>query len=350
MNDFEKITDFSNLYKAYKKAKSGKHYRKSSGRFQVRCLDGINRIKQSLEEHTYKPAQYYEKYVYEPKKRLIKIAPFQDCIVQHSLCDNVLIPHTEKIFIDNNCAGRINKGTSYGLNLLKHHIQEFYDEFGMDGYILKADITKFYYNIDHQILKDLLRLYYDNENVLWLCDVIIDSTDNPGLPLGNQSSQVFASLYLNQLDHLITQEANIKYARYADDFYIIHQSKSYLIEKLSMIEEHLNSIHLTLNGKTQIMPFKQGIKFLGFHTYIENGTVNCKISNDKKRNAYRKYVKMAKNVVAGKTEFEKFNECYTAFKAHAAFGDCEDMLNNLDIRINEIIKNEEQQHETTITN
>lgn len=86
------------------------------------------------------------------------------------------------------------------------------------------------------------------------------------------------------------------------------------------------------------MPFKQGIKFLGFHTYIENGVVNCKISNDKKRNAYRKYVKMAKRVVEGKTDLAKFNQCYTAFKAHAAFGDCEEMLNNLDEKINEILK------------
>lgn len=247
MNDFNKITDFSNLYKAYKKAKSGKHYRRSSGKFQVRCLDGINRLKESLENHTYKPSAYYEKYVYEPKKRLIKIAPFKDCVVQHSLCDNVLIPRAEELYIENNCAGRTNKGTSYGLNKLKEHMQDFYNEYGMDGYILKADITKFYYNIDHDILKHIIRLYFDNEDIIWICDVIIDSTDNPGLPLGNQSSQVFASLYLNELDHMIAEDENNKhYVRYADDFYIIHHDKEYLIELLSKIENHLHERKLTI--------------------------------------------------------------------------------------------------------
>ncbi len=339
MTDFEKVIDFSNLYKAYKKAKCGKHYRTSSAKFQIRCLDGINRLKSLLESKEYKVSPYHEKYVFEPKKRLIMISSFQDNVVQHSLCDNVLIPRLEQEFIETNFAGRIGKGTLYGLNTLKEHMLSFYQEHGMNGYILKADVTKFYYTIDHKFMKSLLRKYFDDEDILWLCDVIIDSTADPGLPLGNQTSQIFALLYLNELDHLITEKFNIVYyGRYADDFYIIHKDKKYLINCLQQINEHIWGLKLTLNGKTQIMPFKQGIKFLGFHTYIHNGKIVCRLSNDKKRNAYRKYTKMAKRVAAGKTKPEKLKESFQAWKAHASHGDCKEIIENLENKINEILK------------
>lgn len=339
MTDFEKVTDFNNLYKAYKKAKCGKHYRTSSAKFQICCLDGINRLKSLLENKEYNVSTYYQKYIYEPKKRLIMISAFQDNVVQHCLCDNVLLPRLEQEFIETNFAGRINKGTSYGLDTLKEHMKSFYKDNGMNGYILKADVSKFYYSINHDKLKTILRKYFDDEDILWLCDVIIDSTENPGLPLGNQSSQVFASLYLNGLDHLITNKFYIQYyGRYADDFYIIHSDKSYLTDCLEQISEHMNTLGLTLNGKTQIMPFKQGIKFLGFHTYINNGEIVCRLSNDKKRNAYRKYAKMANRVVAGKTKPEKLKESFQAWKSHASYGDCDAIINNLENKIKKITK------------
>lgn len=338
MTDFEKVCDFENLYKAYKKAKAGKGHRNSSARFEVRALDGIHRLKQQLENKEYQIAKYNSFYVYEPKQRLIEAASFKDKVVQHSLCDNVLLRKLQNVFIRNNFAGQKGKGTLFGLNMLKEQMQAFYDEYGNSSFILKADVTKFFYTIDHDILKSILRNYFDDEDFLWLCDAIIDSTDGCGLPLGNQSSQVFALLYLHELDRFVVSKLGIKYyGRYMDDFYLIHQDKKYLKNCLVQIEKIISDLKLSLNGKTQIMPFKQGIKFLGFHTYISNGKVLCRIRNENKRNAYRKYKKMAHLVVQGKIELTKFNECYQSWKAHAAFGDCEGIISNLDKQINEIL-------------
>lgn len=338
MTDFEKVCDFGNLYKAYKRAKSGKGYKNSSAQFVVRALDGINQLKQQLENKQYRVSEYNQFYVYEPKKRLIEAAAFKDKVVQHSLCDNVLLPELQEVFIRNNFAGQKGKGTLFGLNTLKEDMQKFYNEYGNGGYILKADVTKFFYTIDHNIIKSIIRKHFDDKDLLWLCDVIIDSTDGCGLPLGNQSSQVFALLYLNDLDHYITSELGIKYyGRYMDDFYLIHQDKSYLKYCLKQINKIIGDLKLSLNGKTQIMPFKQGVKFLGFHTYINNGNVVCKIRNENKRNACRKYKRMAHLVVDGKLSIKKFNECYQSWKAHAAFGDCEGIISNLNKQINEIL-------------
>ena len=340
MTDFEKITDFNNLYKAYKKAKAGKGYQHSSAKFQTMTLYVIHRLKEMLEARTYKISDYSQFYVYEPKKRLIEAAVFKDKVIQHSLCDNVLLPRLQNEFIRNNFAGQKGKGTLFGLNTLKDDMMNFYHQYGMDGYILKADVTKFFYTIDHDILKSILRKYFNDDGVLWLCDEIIDSTPSPGLPLGNQTSQVFALLYLNDMDHYIVEDLEIQfYGRYMDDFYLLHPSKEYLQECLKQIEDMVGTLKLSLNGKTQIMPFKQGIKFLGFHTYVKDGEIVCKVRNENKRNAYQKYTKMAQLVKDGKLSQKKFDECVTSYKAHIAFGDCEGIVRSLDERIEKILNN-----------
>ena len=341
MTDFEKITSFESLYKAYRRAKRGKGYRQSSAKFNSMALDGINRLKDLLETRQYTIGEYTEFKVYEPKERLIKAGKFQDKIVQHSLCDNVLCPKLSEVFIRNNFAGQKGKGTLFGINALKQDMLDYNLKHGESGYILKGDVTKFFYTIDHDILKHILRNYFDDEGILWLCDLIIDSTEGKGLPLGNQSSQVFALLYLHSLDTLITDKLGIEYyGRYMDDFYLIHQSKDYLKHCIKVIEGHIDELNLSLNGKTQIMPIRNGIKFLGFHTYVSHGKTVTRIRNENKRNAFRKYKKMAQLVAVGKISLEKFEQCYSSWKSHARFGDCDGLINDFDKQIAQILEKE----------
>lgn len=339
MKQFEQVLDFENLYEAYKSAKRGSNKNRNIVRFMVNPLYNVSVLRRQLINKNYKISPYNSFYIYEPKKRLVQSAAFKDKVVQHCLCDNVLIPALEQKFINNNFAGRKGKGTHYGLDILKYHMFEFYKENEMNGYILKADISKFFYSIDHNILKQKLRDYFDDEDILWLCDLIIDSTDNPGLPLGNQTSQVFALMFLDELDHYILENLNVKYyGRYMDDFYIFHKDKEFLKECLTAINKKLSKISLSLNNKTQIVPFKQGLKFLGFHTYISNGSIVCRLKNENKRNALRKYYKMAKKVNNGALDSDKFYECFKAWKAHASYGDCEQLIENFEKLINETLE------------
>lgn len=321
---FEQVADFGNLYKAYKKSKSGKGFSKSSQRFQVAALDGIHQIKRRLETKTYEVGKYNEFIIYEPKERIIKAGSFVDKIVQHSLCDNVLIPILRTEFIQTNYAGQENKGTLYGLECLKSHMYLACQKYGYDCWIVKADISKFFYNIDHDILKDMVRYFVKNDDVYWLCEKFIDSTEGAGLPLGNQVSQVFALLYLSGLDHFITGELGVKYyGRYMDDFYLIVESKEYVKWCLDGIREFVHSTGLELNGKTQIIPFKNGIKFCGFHTYVtSDGKVIRRLKNENKRAAKKKFKKMTYLVNKGKLSREKFNESYNAWKNHISHGNC----------------------------
>ena len=126
MTDFEKVIDFENMYKAYRKAKCGKGFKKSSARFNIMALDGVNKLIEQLKNKTYTISPYNEFKVYEPKERVIQTTSFKDKVVQHSLCDNVILPKLQEIFIYDNCAGQKGKGTLFGLNRLSEQMKEFH--------------------------------------------------------------------------------------------------------------------------------------------------------------------------------------------------------------------------------
>ena len=325
MTDFEKVIDFGNMYKAYRKAKVGKGFKKSSARFNIMALDGINSLIEQLKNKTYKVSGYNEFKVYEPKERIIQTTSFKDKVVQHSLCDNVLLPRLQKLFIFDNCAGQKGKGTFFGLNRLSEQMKEFYKRYGLNGYILKCDITKFFYNISHAQLKDMVNYHFAHDkDICWLCNLYIDSTQGKGLPLGNQINQGLALLYLDGMDKLIKYELKIAfYGRYMDDFYLIHENRDYLKHCLDVITKYLSTLDLTTNGKTQIFPLKNGVNYLGFHTYLtEKGKVIRKLKNQNTRNAQRKFLKMRKLVFEGRLSKEKFLNSYTSWKSHISHGNC----------------------------
>lgn len=341
MTDFEKVIDFENMYKAYRKAKRGKGYKKSSAKFSTMSLDAINLLIAGLKSKTYKISDYNEFKVYEPKERVIQTTSFKDKVVQHSLCDNVLLPKMQKIFIHDNAAGQKGKGTLFALDRLSSQMKAFYKMYGYNGYILKCDISKFFYNISHRQLKDIVEYYFPYDaDILWLCNLFIDSTEGKGIPLGNQINQGFALLYLDGMDKLIVRELGIEYyGRYMDDFYLIHPSKEYLKYCLEVITEFLKTLDLELNGKTQIFPFKNGVNYLGFHTYIASGgKVIRKLKNQNKRNAGKKYLRMARLVASGKLSREKFDDSYNAWKNHISHGNCYKLGKSMDKKVNEILK------------
>lgn len=344
MTDFEKVTDFNNMYRAYRRSKCGKGYKKSAARFNLAALDGVHTLIQQLKDKTYRVSDYMEFKVYEPKERVIQTTSFKDKVIQHCLCDNVIMPRLQKVFIYDNCAAQVGKGTLFGLDRLSEQMQQFHSRYGFDGYILKCDVSKFFYNIAHPQLKDIVEYHFGYDpDIIWLCNLFIDSTEGKGIPLGNQINQGFALLYLDGMDKLIKHELGIEfYGRYMDDFYLIHPNKEYLKYCLEVIKSYLETLDLTLNGKTQIFPFKNGVSYLGFHTYInKEGRTIRRLKNQNKRNAQKKFIRMAKLVAEGKLTEEKFRTSYNAWKNHISNGNCYRLGQQMDREIERIISKEE---------
>lgn len=261
---YERIYAFRNLYNAYKEARKGKRWKDAAIKFEINLMEALLLLKYQLQNKTYTLAPYNCFYVYEPKERLVMSNSYKDKVVQHSLCDNVLEPILTKSFIFDNYASQVGKGTDLGLNRLTEFLRKYYRQHkSADGWVLKCDIRKYFYNINHGVLKSLLRKHISCENTLWLLDMIIDSTEGEvGIPIGNQSSQLFALLYLNGLDHYIKEKLGIKfYGRYMDDFYLIHEDKEFLKKCLNEIRAYVGKLGLELNEKTQISPLRNGIDF-----------------------------------------------------------------------------------------
>lgn len=231
-----------------------------------------------------------------------------DKVINHLLCNYVLHPILDPKFIDSNCATRKNKGTTYALDLMKKYINKLklnYDKI----YILKLDISKFFYSIDHDILKNMLTKDIKDKDILKILFNIIDSVDKTSifekgkaLAIGNETSQVFAIYYLSSLDHFIKEKLHSKYyIRYQDDLCILSNDKQYLMYCWREIEKYLNEkLSLYLNKKSNIYELHNGVNYLGMRFILDNKRLRIKLLGKTK---YR----IKKRIKKGKSTLKNYN-------------------------------------------
>lgn len=335
------------------KARRGKRGKSSVAKFEANLLEALCLLSEMLKAKTYRLSDYYTFRVYEPKERIVMTNSFKDKVVQHSLCDNILEPAFSHSFIRDNYASQKWRGTHDGLKRLAGFMRSYYfsrkaraelsQEQYADGWVLKCDIGKYFYSIQHDPLKQMVRKLIQDPDILWLIDLIIDSTENPGIPIGNQTSQWFAVLYLSGMDHFIKEKLEIRYyGRYMDDFYLIHEDKTYLQYCRRKIEAHVSKLGLYLNQKTNIFPLRNGIDFLGFHTYLtETGKVIRKVRRASKNNEKRKLKKQFKLLDAGKITRQQIEHSYQSWKSHAASGNSYHLIRETDRLFQNLLKRSE---------
>ena len=270
----EEVCAFHSLYQATAKAKRNVCWKDSVARFFNHSLKNVYYLKQSLDNNTYQISPYSQFEIFEPKHRQVCSTRFKDRVFQKSLCDRYLYREITRVFIPNNFACQIGKGTDRARKCLEKMM------IGKIGwYALKIDIHDYFGSTNHEklskCLKDIIRDKWAYEEV----NRIIYSFDK-GIGLGSQVSQLMQLAFLNKLDHLITDKWHIKhYVRYMDDLIIIHNDKSYLHRLLRKIHFILTDYDLQLNcRKTQIIKLTNPIHFLGFSFLInKKGKVTKKI-------------------------------------------------------------------------
>ena len=135
--------------------------------------------------------------------------------------------------------------------------------------MLKCDVKSFFASIDHDILFQIIQKKVQEERASSLIRNVIDSYD-PGMPLGNLTSQLFANIYMNAFDHYVQEQFSVfRYMRYSDDFLLVHDDHAYLHACISRIADYLASErHLVLHPhKIVLKRFDQGIDWLGYVLY-----------------------------------------------------------------------------------
>ena len=212
----EKLT-FENLLEAHNRAGLNKTNRYELLKFNVDLETNITNILVSLKNRTYKLGKYKTFTIYEPKERIIKCLPYKDRIVQQWYVYEFIKPYILPRLINTCCACIDGKGTHYAVKLTQKYMRIMKREYE-EYYILKLDIKKYFYNIDKDILYNIMSEYISDKLLLDLTrKFIYDNDESVSIPIGNYTSQYFANIYLDKLDKYIKEELKVKYyIRYMD--------------------------------------------------------------------------------------------------------------------------------------
>jgi retron-type reverse transcriptase len=325
------LTSLPNLFDAASRAAAGKRSRPDVAAFRANLEPELFRLRRQLAAGSYRPGPYRTFRIADPKPRLISAAPFRDRVVHHALT-NVVEPLFERRFVACSFACRKGLGTHKALSHARRACARY-------PYVLKLDIGKYFASIDHSILEGLLRGVLACPETLRLVSLIIASS-NPqeevlhyypgdtlftpyerrrGLPLGNQTSQFFANVYLNPMDHMIVR--NLRpgaYARYVDDFLLFSGSKEELNRMHGEIREFLYRYRLTLHpGKSRIYPCRDGFPFLGFRLF----PTHARLARPNVVRFRRRLRRLHADYHAGLIDWETVNQSVRAWIGHAMHGD-----------------------------
>ena len=352
---YNDILKYDNALEMYNKIKRSCRNRKAVYEFSLNLNTHIMNILLLLKERKYKFSRYKIFMIRDPKFRIIMSENIPDKLVNHLVSKHILLPALESKLIDTNVATRIDKGSGYAFNMFVKYINKLkYTK--KEIYLLKIDIKKYFYNIDHEILKELVRKYIRDKDALDLLDVIIDSTNEEyvnkvinnlkedkikyinnlnitdrekniklkmirdiplyqkgkGLPIGNMTSQILAIFYMNSVDHFIKENLGFKYyIRYMDDLLIIDTDLDKLKNSFDLIVDEIRKLKLDINSKSNIYKLSNGISFLGYMFKLNKNNKLIVRYNNK---TIRRINKRLKNLY--KYDYEKYVKSYGSYKGY----------------------------------
>ena len=361
-NLYNDLYNIDNIIKMTDKVLSKVKNKQRREKFLLYYSEHIISIKNRLESKDINLGKYNIFLITDPKCRIIMSQSIEDKIINHLIAEYLLVRVFENKYIDSMCATRVNKGSGYAIKLMKKYLNDIklkYNKF----YILKIDIKKYFYNIDHDILKRILNDNIKDKDALNILFKVIDSTNeeyinkriiklkenrinhlnsdkliyetkniplyyyNKGCGIGDQTSQAFGLIYLNEICHYIKEELHISYfINYMDDFIIIHHDKEYLSFCLELIRKKLlNDYKLELNDKTRIYNICEGVEFLGYRFIIKNNKVIMKLRRNTKKD-FKKNVKMLKLLEKYKyINYDKYTLLLSGYKGVLSKGSCNNL-------------------------
>ena len=306
-NLYDKKLTYDNLIKAHYKSRTGKGYRKEIILFNLKQEEYIKWLYEELKNGKYNHGGYTIFYITEPKLRKIEKSKYIDRIVHRWVVDNFIEPYFVPTFINTSYACLKNRGMHKACLDVQKAMRSCKSKWN-NYYILKMDISKFFQNINKDILYNILSKKVKDIKLLDLLKKIIYSNEGKtGLAIGNYTSQMFANIYLNEIDQYIKHKLHIKYYfRYLDDSIVIEKEKQQAINVLEKISKFLEeNLQLKLNKKTQIFKGKQGVNFCGYKINEYRMKIRDK-GKRKLKNKVKKLKQQVKNGVITSKEAKKY--------------------------------------------
>lgn len=330
-NLWPQIVTFENLLGAAEAAAAGKKKRGNVAAFLMNLEGELFRLQRELVSGEYRTGAYRTFTICDPKPREISAAPFRDRVVHHALT-RVLEPIFETRFSRNSFACRVGMGTHQALDRAKEGVRKF-------RYVLKCDVRKYFASMDHEILMGQLRRTVKCRKTLELGAQILQgfrAAQEPpvryfpgddlfsagerrrGLPLGNQTSQLFANLYLNGLDRMMDERLKAGfYTRYVDDFVMFSDSRNELRGLRAAVVDFMDTVRLEIHpGKSRIYRCVDGVTFLGWRLFPEQTRL---VRGNVIR--FRRAMKAMRAAhMSGSMQWDDVNQRVQAWIAHASHG------------------------------
>jgi len=275
---FHDLTTLDNLWDCWLHASSNKGSRLRIQRFAENPLGYLIAIQKQLRARRYNFGPYKTFTVREKKFRDVVDAPMKDRIV-HWMLYQYLLPIWQPRFIHDTFGNLPCRGTHAAIRRLAQFARS-----DRATWVLQLDISKYFYSVNHALLKDRVLRHIGDHELHILIISLIDSfskdgrydylfaestmyrqTPDKGIPIGNLSSQLFANIFLNDFDHWVKETLRVKrYVRYVDDMAIIGESREELEALCEQITAKLAGEGLTIHPhKIRIAPTSAGIPFLG---------------------------------------------------------------------------------------
>lgn len=300
-NLYNTVTNIDNIIEMTDRILSRTRNKKKVELFEKHKIEHICNIKRKLDNRDFRFGNYNIFMITDPKARIVMAQELEDKIMNHLIAEYILVKVFEPKYTDNICATKIGKGTRYALKLLREYINAIKKEHD-NFYVLKIDISKYFYRIDHNVLKKILSEKIKDKDAINALYKIIDTTNEDyvnndikrlkdgrikyfnthndknkdkliaevnkiplyehgkGVALGNQTSQAFGLIYMYKLNHYIREVLHLNYTiNYMDDYVILHNDKKYLSFCLKEITNILHDEYkLDINiNKTKIHNIKK---------------------------------------------------------------------------------------------
>ncbi|HPE72805.1 MAG TPA: reverse transcriptase/maturase family protein [Candidatus Competibacter sp.] len=323
---------FDNLWQAWRQARRGKSRSPGAVAFELNLERELLALQRELADGTYQPGAYRLFTLYERKPRLIAAAPFRDRVVHHAIM-NIIEPPLDRTFIHDSYACRRGKGTHAAVDRYQRWAQRY-------PYVLKLDIRRYFPSIDHAVLKAKLRRRIADPQVLALLDRIIDGSPTEaageptwfpgddlltplerrrGIPIGNLTSQFFANLYLDDLDHWLKEQRRIPaYLRYVDDLVLLADAKTVLHDHHAALADYLSRERLRLHPrKAQVSRTRDGLNLLGYLVFPHRR----RLRNDNGLRFRRRLRRFARAYAQGRLTLAAMDPSVQAWLGHARHAD-----------------------------
>ena len=299
-NLFHRVVDFNNLYHAFLGASYGKRDRQEVREFEYHLETRLWEIRRDLEDGEYEWGFLRRFWIHDPKRREIRAAPFRDRVVHHAIF-NVLDPIFQRGFIADSYACIAGRGT----HLAVERYRRFVRARGGSGYRVQCDIKSYFASVDHEVLMELLSRPVGDVRLLDLLRALVEhggGRPGCGMPIGNLTSQLFANVYLDALDHFVKEVLRVRhYIRYMDDFLLLVSDNREARDRLARVRAFVGErLRLELNPRRLILaPLSEPCDLLG---YVHYGDGRSRVRRRSVRRLWRRLPALERRAAAGEID------------------------------------------------